>query len=90
MRMQQDIPGFVWYVILQYMDLTFVLSRMMRLNVRTREYFISLNSALFDSFISSYGLFNKLRRTDLPGRIQLIPFLTKLESIMVRAQFAKA
>jgi len=89
-RYKREVPGYVWHVILQHMDLKFVLARMMSLSVKTREYFCSLNSTLFDSFISSYGLSRKLRRTDLPGRIQLVPFLTKLEQNMVRASFAKA
>ena len=75
---------------MQHLDLKFVLTRLMRLSVKTREFFVSLNSALFDTFIRSYGLCKLLRRTDLPGRIQLIPFLSKLERNMVRATREKA
>ena len=68
-RKQRAFPGYVWYAIMQHLDLKFVLTRLMRLSVKTREFFVSLNSALFDTFIRSYGLCKLLRRTDLPGRI---------------------
>lgn len=50
------IPDFVWYYIMIHMDLKFILTKLRFMNRRTREYFTSLNSALFDMFIRSYGL----------------------------------
>ena len=74
-----SIPPYVWFHIMTHLDLKFVLSRLMCLDIKTREFFMSLNSALFDMFTCQYGLSSKLRRTDLPGKIDLIPFLTRLE-----------
>ena len=62
----------------------------MSMSSERREFFSSLNSALFDTFLRTYGLFVKLRRTELAGTIPLVSFLTKLERSMVRAKRDKA
>ena len=85
-----NIPNYVWHLIMRHFDLRFILVKLMCLNVETREFFISLNSALFDQFIRTYGLIQKLRRTDLLSKLDLIPFLTSLEKNMVRAEKEKA
>ena len=71
------------------MDLKFILTKLRFMNRRTREYFTSLNSALFDMFIRSYGLSQKIRRSELVGQLNLITFLTKLERNMLRAHREK-
>ena len=83
------IPDFVWYHIMVHLDLSFILTKLMSMSSEKREFFKSLNSALFDSFLRTYGLFQKLRRTELAGKIELVSFLTKLESNMVRANREK-
>ena len=67
------------------MDVRFYLTKLLTLSKKTREFFSSLNSALLDSFIRSYGLCSKLRRSNLAGKLSLIPFLAKLEQNMIRA-----
>ena len=79
------IPNYVWYYIMVHLDIPFILTRLMSVSSERREFFKTLNSALFDSFLRSYALFVKLRRTELAGKIQLVPFLTQLERNMVRA-----
>lgn len=73
-----------------HMDLPFILTKLMSISSEKREFFKNLNSALFDCFLRTYGLFQKLRRTELAGRIDLVPFLIKLERNMVRANREKA
>lgn len=84
--LQIQVPNYVWYIVMVHLDLRCILTSLMCLDVKTREYFRSLNSALFDIFLRNYGLCIKLRRTDIPGRIPLLPFLVRLETAMVRAQ----
>lgn len=79
------LPDYVWYFVMIHLDLPFILTRLMCVSAEKRQFFSSINSALFDVFLRGYGLCQKLRRSDLPGKIQLIPFLTKLERNMVRA-----
>ena len=84
------IPNYAWYFIMIHLDLRFVLTKLRSLDVQTREFLSSLNSALFDMFWSSYGMCSKLRRSDLPGKLSLIPFLINLERNMMRAEKEKA
>ena len=74
-RKVRHIPDFVWYYVMCHVDLRFILTRLMALNKGTHDLLRSLNSALFDIFLRSYGLCFKLRRTELPGKLNLIPFL---------------
>ena len=85
-----NLPEYVWYHIMAYLDLKFILSRLMRMNTKTRDIFSSLNSAMFDIFLRSYGLCSKIRRSKIPEKLDLIPFLTQLESNMAKAKHAKA
>lgn len=75
---------------MSYLDLPFILTRLMSLSTDKRMLFQSLNSALFDVFLRGYGLCVKLRRSELPGKLNLYTFLTKLEQNMVQASQAKA
>ncbi len=84
------ISNYAWYFIMIHLDLRFVLSKLRSLDSQTREFISSLNSALFDMFWSSYGMCSKMRRSDLPGRLSLIPFLINLERNMMRAEKEKA
>jgi hypothetical protein len=84
------IPNYAWFFIMTHLDLRFILTKLRSLNVQTRELFTGLNSALFDMFWRSYGLCSKLRRSELPGKLSLIPFLTNLERNMMRAEKEKA
>ena len=84
------VPDYVWYYIMVHLDLPFILTKLMSVSSERREFFTSLNSALFDSFLRTYGLFVKLRRTELAGKIKLVPFLCRLERSMVRAKREKA
>ena len=51
------IPDFVWYHIMVHLDLSFILTKLMSMSSEKREFFKGLNSALFDSFLRTYGLF---------------------------------
>ena len=84
------LPDYVWYYIMIHMDLPIILTKLMSISSERREFFKGLNSALFDCFLRTYGLFAKLRRTELAGKIELVPFLFKLERNMVRANREKA
>ena len=90
MKKHFKLHNYVWYFIMSYLDLPFILTKLMSLSTDKRELFQSLNSALFDVFLRGYGLCMKLRRSELPGKLQLYTFLTKLERNMVRATQAKA
>ena len=72
-------------MIVVHLDLKFYLSKMLALDNRSRTFLGSLNSALLDTFIRSYGLCEKVRRSNLAGRQRLIPSLIKLEQNMMRA-----
>ena len=84
-----NLHNYVWYHIMCYLDLPFILSKLMCLSTEKRELFQSLNSALFDVFLRGYGLCSKLRRSELPGKLPLHTFLNTLERNMVQAQQAK-
>ena len=72
-------------MIVMHLDIRFCITKLFYLSKKHRTFLGSLNSALLDLFILSYGLNHKLRRSNLAGRLQLIPFLTKLEQKMIRA-----
>jgi len=76
-------------MIIAHLDVRFYLTKLLVLSRKTREFFGSLNSALLDTFIRSYGLCSKLRRSNLAGKLSLIPFLAKLEKNMMRAEEKK-
>ena len=90
MKKHFKLHNYVWYFIMSYLDLPFILTRLMSLSTDKRMLFQSLNSALFDVFLRGYGLCVKLRRSELPGKLNLYTFLTKLEQNMVQASQAKA
>ena len=75
---------------MQHLELKFILTRLMVMSKGTRESLRSLNSALFDIFLRSYGLCMKLRRTDLAGKLNLITLLQNLERNMMKANRCKA
>jgi len=56
-------------MIVMHLDLRFYLAKLLVLNKKTRKFLGSLNSALLDLFILSYGLDHKLRRSDMAGRL---------------------
>ena len=72
-----------------HLDISFFVTKMLALNKETRQYLSSINSALLDLFIRSYGLNHKLRRTNLAGTINLIPFLSELEKKMIKSEWLK-
>ena len=51
------LPDYVWYYIMIHMDLPFILTKLMSMSSERREFFKNLNSALFDCFLRTYGLF---------------------------------
>lgn len=63
------MPSYVWFMIVMHLDLRFYLAKLLVLNKKTRKFLGSLNSALLDLFILSYGLDHKLRRSDMAGRL---------------------
>lgn len=54
-------------MLVMHLDIRFYLTKLLALNSKTRKFFGSLNSALLDLFILSYGLNHKLRRSNLAG-----------------------
>ena len=76
-------------MIIMHVDIRFFLTKMLVLNKKTRQFLSSINSAMLDMFILSYGLNHRLRRTNLAGSAPLITFLSKLEKNMIRAEKEK-
>ena len=66
-RKHIELPSFCWVMLVMHLDIRFYLTKLLALNSKTRKFFGSLNSALLDLFILSYGLNHKLRRSNLAG-----------------------
>ena len=71
---------------MKYLEIKFILAKLLTLNKRYRHLIISQNSRLFNVFLERYALCKRLQRTDIPARVNMIEFLRQLEYNMDQAR----
>ena len=69
----------MWANLLRYLEIRFVLVKLLALNKHYRNVLTSHNSRLFNVFLERYALCKRLQRSDIPARVPIIPFLRQLE-----------
>ena len=76
----------MWANLLKYLEIKFILVKLLTLNKHYRDVVTSHNSRLFNVFLERYAMCKRLQRSDIPARVSVLPFLRQLEYNMAQAR----
>ena len=82
----KQLPNIVWANLLKYVEIKFILSKLLVLSKHYLYIITTQNSRLFNIFLERYAMCKRLQRTDIPARVSMIPFLRQLEYNMDEAR----